>query len=184
MFARLHDPVPAHVRYLEVFAAVTVLHAFRETHYPARQYAQAVCPVVFLAHLEQRLQAEADAEQGPACDQLADEVVQSGAAQFRDAVANRAHAGKHHAVCRTNDIVLTADDDALPAGNMFKGLGNGMQVAHAIVDDCNRGHNGSDRFVQRQRLPLVEGSLSPMAASASSAMRMARPKALKIVSAT
>ena len=52
--------------------------------------------------------------------------------------------------------------------------GNGMQIAHAVIDYGNRCTHST---------PLVEGVTPAMAGSRLSAMRSARPKALNTVSA-
>ena len=69
-------------------------------------------------------------------------------------------------------------------GDLFQGLGHGVKIAHAVIDDCNSIHNVTYiRYIEAYRLPLVDGVIPAMRGSASSAMRRARPKALKMVSA-
>ena len=86
--------------------------------------------------------------------------------------------------------------DFIDLAGMLKGLGYGVQVAHTVVDYCHTAHgsclikicllicgptgNGLFAFY---RLPLVDGVLPFIRSSASSAMRMARPRALNTVSA-
>src|SRR5690606_20443676 len=76
--------------------------------------------------------------------------------------------------CIGSDGYLEGPARAL--ADMLHGLGHGVQVAHAVIDDCDVCH------AQPVSVPLVDGTVPAMRGSGSMAMRTARPKALNTVS--
>ena len=67
-------------------------------------------------------------------------------------------------------------DHLFATSYMLQSFRHGAQVAHAIVDDGNG-------FASTHSEPFVDGIRPAMRSSGVTAMRKARPKALKMVSA-
>src|SRR5690606_16443245 len=145
MVHRLLDLVPAHVRHLEALAVL--LQVLAEEAYLTGEQADAIDPVVLLAALEQRLHADADAEERAVDADLAHQLVETQAADLGHAVADRADAGKHHAVGFTDDLRI-AGHQHLAGTDVLQRLGHRVQIAHAVIDDGDGLH---------YRQPLVEG---------------------------
>ncbi len=158
------------MRHLQVLAVLVQVLA-EEAHLTGEQ-ADAIDAVVFFAALHQRLHADADAEKGAILADFANQFVEAQPADLGHAVANRADAGKHHAVGLTDDLRIAGDQHAASA-DVFQRLGHRVQIAHAVVDDGDGLH---------YRHPLVDGICPAMRGSSSTAMRSARPKALNTVS--
>src|SRR5690606_19459399 len=155
------------------------LHAFRgKAHDPARQHAEAR-HIALLAALKQHLQADAQAQEGLGPCRLQDGLPKSACFHLPHAIRHGALAGEDDVGSLANLPRVAADRNLPARRHLFQRLGHGAQVAHAIVDDDDVCHENA----AGQRLPLVDGRRPPDLGSVSAAMRRARPKALKMVSA-
>lgn len=136
--------IPAHMRDLEAFAANRVMQVVTKIPDPAREDAEAVGTAVFDAVLHQGLHADTDTEQrGTGVDDLTHCLVKAQASDFRHAVTNRAHPGQDDAI-RPDDLGrVGANHDATIHGDLFQGLGNGVEVTHAVINDCNSIHSAT-----------------------------------------
>ena len=92
--------------------------------------------------------------------------------EFAHAVGHRALAAKDDAFGGGHHGRVGRNDDIFAARHVLQRLRHRAQVTHAVVDDGNA-HNE----------PLVDGMVPAMRGSGVAAMRSARPKALKTVSA-
>src|SRR3990167_5786729 len=170
MLDRLTHLVPAHVRHLQLLAVLD--HALAEEAHLAGEQADAVDPIVLFAAFEQGLHADADTEKRPILTDLADQLIETQTLDLGHAVADRTNPGEHHAIGFADHPGIAGHQH--PAGaDVLQGLGHRVQVAHAVIDNCDRLH---------QRQPLVDGICPAMRGSSSTAMRRARPKALNTVS--
>ena len=134
----LLDLIPAHVRDLQAGAVGFMQLIAKEAHL-AREQTEAVNTAILFAVLQQHLHADADAEQGLFPGGLTDHAVEFELAQFADAVANGTNARQQHAVGGEDDLRITGHVD-LAGACMFKRLGNRVQVAHAVINNCNSIH--------------------------------------------
>ena len=90
------------------------------------------------------------------------------------AVCHSALARQHNAVSRPDSGRVRGNSNrSVASRDRFERLGNGAEIPAAVVNDDDLLHN----------VPFVDGITPDMRGSGSSAMRSARPKALKIVSA-
>jgi hypothetical protein len=96
--------------------------------------------------------------------------------QFTHAVAHGALPWQHDALGGEHLVrrCVTTTSQPVPAATCMHGLRHRAQVAHAVVDDRDRGMVYSD--------PLVDGMTPAERGSGVSAMRRARAKALNTVS--
>src|SRR3546814_2922948 len=108
MVDHLLDLIPTHVRYLQVLAVLVQVLA-EEAHLTGEQ-TDAIDAIVLLAALHQRLHADADAEKWAVLADFADQLVEAQPADLGHAVANRADAGKHHAVGLTDDLRIRSEE--------------------------------------------------------------------------
>jgi hypothetical protein len=162
---RLHV-VPAHVGYRKTRSRKALQTACQET--------QPCSAAMFGAVFEQQLHAQAHPQRGALRDQLAQGHIQAAASQFCHGLAHGAHAGQHQAARLGQHGGLIGQADGLAWRHMGHGLGDGMQIAHAVVHDGD--HN----------TPLVDGTSPPQGEASPGrlvAWARARPKALKTVSA-
>ena len=162
---RLHV-VPAHVGYCQARS--------RKALQAARQEAQPCSAAMFGTVFEQQLHAQAHPQRGALRDQLAQDCIQPAAGQFRHGLTHGAHPGQHQAARLGQHRRLVGQADGLAWRHMSHGLGDGMQITHAIVHDGD--HN----------TPLVDGTPPPQGEASPGrlvAWARARPKALKTVSA-
>ena len=165
--------VPSHVRHLE-FVALCIVQITRESSHLAVQYTQPG-DITFVTVLEQHLQADADAKKGLMTRGIQHRIAQPARIQFAHAVRHRALAGEHYTPGPNDRVCIIRDDDFGIGHHMSQGLLDRAQIAHTIIDDSNIYH-------VNYSVPLVEGITPAIRGSSSSAMRSARPKALKIVS--
>ncbi len=105
---------------------------------------------------------------------------QAACIEFAHAVGHRALPRKDHALGAGHHRRIGGDDDLLATRDMLERLRHRAQVAHAVVDDGNGIASG---FANTHSEPLVNGMAPAMRGSGVVAMRNARPKALKTVSA-
>ena len=126
--------VPAHVRHL-------VLARHVEPHDLARQDAEPFVLAVFVALVEQHLQAEADAQERLAAgDRGADRLDQLALAKCGDRVAKRAHARQHDLVRVRQHGRVARDRGRVP--DSLEPLLHAAKVAHFVVDDGDHGGDG------------------------------------------
>lgn len=79
-----------------------------------------------------------------------------------------ADAGKDNAISAADDFWISGHPD-IGRSSSPQGIANRLKIARAIIDECNaHGYN----------VPLVDGMLSALRASISTACRSARAKAL------
>ena len=136
--AHLAHAVPAHLRHL-VAAAVGLGAAGQvELEHLARDQAQAG-DVALGAVVQQHLHAHADAEQRLGGRGLQHRFEQARFAQLAHAVGHGALAGQHHAGGGAHHLGIGGDGDMPPAalGRSLHGLGDGAQIAHAVVHDSH-----------------------------------------------
>ncbi len=169
----LADVIPAHVRHLQLVAGGIAHGGVGEAPHVAGEQPQ-TRGIALVAVREQHLQAHADAQEGFVRGRPQDGRAQAVGFDLRHAVRRRALAGKDHAGGGGNQGGIVGDHHLGAGGHVLQGLAHRMQIAHAVVDDGDVRHYSE---------PFVEGMASPRRASASTAMRRARPKALNTVSA-
>src|SRR5690606_32995179 len=187
--AGLRDGVPAHVGDFQALAAVGGVVEGRplEAAHAAGKQAQAG-GVAFVAGLEQHLFAHAHAQQRFFAGGLQHGFAQPGRIQRAHAVGHGALSREHDAVGGADFVGAAGDADVVVGGGGLQGAGDGMEIAHAVVDDGDAGPDAEvlGRSMETRNRdysePLVEGMAPPARGSTSVAMRSARPKALKMVS--
>src|SRR5690606_5966489 len=96
--------------------------------------------------------------------------------------AHSTDAGENHPVGAENALAVGGDLYLSIGRYLTDGTGNRVEVTHAVINDGNAG-TARHKSLSLYSLPLVEGIMPLMRGSAVKAMRNARPKALKIVSA-
>src|SRR5574343_804072 len=167
--------VPAHVRHFQALAARQHHFVIGEALDVAGKDAERR-HIAFVTVLEQHLFADADAEKRLVlgCSQHC--AAQAAGVEFGHAVGHRTLTGEDDALGGRDDGRISGDNHRLAASNMFQRLGHRTQVTHAVVDD-------GDRATSAHRVPNVDGTAPAMRGSGGTAMRRARPKALKMVSA-
>ena len=181
MRLRLQHPVPAHVRHLQALAGGLVTDVGRKAPHATCEKAEPAGRLMLLARVHERLQTDADAEEGFRAERLAKRRPQPQPIDLHHAVANRALPREDDAIGGGDHARIVADHDlAIVARNVLERLGDRAQVAHAVIDDGDALHG---RGAPAYKRPLVEGITSAARVSSATAMRAARPKALKMVSA-
>ena len=119
--------IPAHVWYAVALGQV-------EPHHLARQYAEPLMPAVLIAHVEEQLQPQTNAEERFArINGLQHRPVQLQPAQLGDGVLESAHARQHH-FGGGGHFRRIAGHDGLVA-DLLEAFLHAPQVAHAVVDD-------------------------------------------------
>ena len=174
-----HEPaaIPAHVRHLELVRHVEA------DHLPA-QNAQTLELAPFVAHVEQQLQAQADAQKRLARgDRVADRPDQVAAAQFGDRVPKRAHARQHDLIGRGQ--LGRAGRDRRRMAHLLEALLDAAQVAHLVVDDGDlvmavssvSGHFGDSAPLT----PIYQETQSARYGTSAHGLKQARPTGLQPV---
>ncbi len=162
--------VPAHVRDFQVLTIFVKVLA--EKAHLTGESADAINTAALFAALHQRLHAHADPEKRTVLTNFTHQGIEAQPTNLRHTVTDRADTGKHDAVSFTDDVGIAGNQHATGA-DVLQRLGHRVQIAHAIVDNGNGLHYST---------PLVEGIWPAMRSSSSTAMRSARPNALKTVS--
>ena len=141
MGLRLIHLVPAHVRYFQAFT-LGILKVVTEEIHPALELAQTVDAIIFLGKLHQRLITDADAQKRLAGqDRLTHFCIHTQATDFSHAVADRPHTGQQHPVGRTYLFRISGHPYFNAGLNVLQCLGYRVQIAHAVVDNCNTAHD-------------------------------------------
>ena len=192
MRGRLADLVPAHVGHLEPAPGRGV--SGREAGDPAAERSETPRAAVLLALLHERLEADADAEEGLLPDRALHAWFEAVGGKLGHAVPDRALAGEDDPVRGCDPLRIGGDQHVdRVAAHVPDRLLDGAQVPHAEVDDRDLLH-GTGAPVSPGRLPVrprfaaqstpfVEGMAPARRSSRATAMRSARPNALNIVSA-
>src|SRR5574343_1098170 len=167
--------VPAHVRHFQALAARQHHFVIGEALDVAGKDAERR-HIAFVTVLEQHLFADADAEKRLVLGGSQHRAAQAAGIEFGHAVGHRTLTGEDDTLGGRDDGRISGDNHRLAAGNMFQRLGHRTQVAHAVVDD-------GDGVACAHSVPFVDGMAPAMRGSGVTAMRRARPKALKMVSA-
>ena len=112
-------------------------------HIALRQ-SQTIDSAVFLRTLHQRLHADTDRQHRAGLHRLGDHPADIEPVDFGHAIANRADAWKDDPV-RLRDRFRVRGDRHVDieiefAADMLHRLGDGMQIAHTVVDDRDRTH--------------------------------------------
>ena len=170
----LINGIPAHMRHLQTLACSKKHFLVGKTDNVTGKYAQRR-HITFIGMLEQHLLTHADAEKGFFLCGLQHGSSQPAGIQFGHAIGHRALTRKNDALGGGDDRRIGSHDYRLAARNVLQRLRHRAQIAHAVVDDGDtaRGHS----------VPFVDGIKPAMRGSGVTAMRSARPKALKMVSA-
>jgi phage tail tape-measure protein len=71
--------------------------------------------------------------------------VEAATRQLAHAVADRTDAGEDHAIGAGDDCRVAGDQHLHPGRDMLQGLGDRVQVAHAVVDDRDALHRHGAR---------------------------------------
>src|SRR6267142_1534240 len=123
---RLRHFVPAHVRNLEARQPEAGDLAAKQPQSGG---------VALLAMLEQHLQADADAEEGPGARRLDHRVARAACGELSHAVGHGPLARHDDPVRRKNFFGGSGDADLRPRRDPLDRLGDRTQVAHPVVDD-------------------------------------------------
>ena len=119
---------------------------------------------------------QVDAEEGFVLGGLQDSRPQTARIEFAHAVRHCPLARKHNAPGGRHYGRIGGHDYRLAAGDVLQRLRHRTQITHAVVDDGNG-------VACAHSVPFVDGMAPAMRGSGVTAMRKARPKALKMVSA-
>src|SRR5690606_2669143 len=149
MSALLINLVPAHMGNLQPLAILGQVIA-KEAHLTGEN-AETLHPAVLLAKFHHSLHTNADAQHRLGFNSLMNHLIEAQTPDLAHTIANGPHARQDNPICRQNFFRLRGDDrfDALPC--LFHGLGHGVEVTHAVVDDCNSVHDDG---------PMLTDSLS------------------------
>ena len=128
--------------------------------------------VTFFTVLKEHLQADTDTKKRLVPSGGEHRRAQTTGIEFAHAVGHRTLTGEHHTFRSGNLPRVSSDDHRFATSHVLQGFRHRAQIAHAIVDNDNA-HSE----------PFVDGIRPAMRSSGVTAMRNARPKALKMVSA-
>src|SRR5262249_24111201 len=138
----------------------------------------------------QHLQTDANAKKWLAVRRVHDCCAQAARVELAHAVGHRPLAGKDHALRGCHYRRVAGNSDRRAWRHMLDRFRDRAQIAHPVIDDRDVSHGKINEAGTRGRavtcfpysFPLVDGT-SSMRGSSSTAMRNARPNALKAVSA-
>ena len=173
--------VPSHMRQAQPLRR-GLIHGGDFTLYPPKTGG----PTVFQSPLRHQLHADTNAEKrrSRGCG-LFQRKTQTGA-QPLGTVSESSLPRKNDTVCGANHLGVRADDDVLLKLHIRHGaacgLGSRCQISAIVIDDDDRSSAGKGGR-ETHRTPFVEGIMLPARGSADTAMRKARAKALKPLSA-
>ena len=146
--------IPADVRKLEAWVVD------RQSLHPPRQPSQSFEGPILMADIGQQLQSQTNPKERLSFlpHLLRESVHQASCAQVRDAVAEGSLSGQHDPVGCTQVLRLGRDRDS--RADRFERLGDGAQVAHAIVHYRNSHDSAPIPLVLiPQFLPWKHGSI-------------------------
>src|SRR5690606_36238871 len=139
----LPDLVPAHMRHFEPFTVFFQL--MPEKINAAREQVNTTDALVFLTAVQQGLHADTDTQQGPVAADFADQLVDAEAAHLGHTVTDGADTGKNYVVCIADNSGIGGNLDPYIRCHMLNGLADGMEVAHAIIDDSDGFHSNLNK---------------------------------------
>ena len=134
MVNALFDIVPTHVRHFK--SGTLIVHQIvTKEFYFAGQESEAIDTAIFFAALHQGLHAHADGQDWLGFHGLVDHVAYIESIDLAHAVADSANAGEDYAIGIFDHIGIGGNRDFGAWADVLKGFGNGMEVAHSVVDN-------------------------------------------------
>ena len=131
--------IPAHMRDLQRCPVVRIDKRIAEKFHSARHDTEALGAAVFRAYVHQCLHPHTDAEEGLVMRYLLDHLIETEALDFLYAITDGSNTRKDDAIRCTDPGGIRGYDHPSATG-MFKGLGDRMEVAHAVINNRDAVH--------------------------------------------
>jgi len=137
MCTLLLDPIPTHLRYLQLFSSR--IGRFGKMFDATGNQAQQIRSAIFIATPHQHRQSHADTKEGFAVSGFQHSLIEVVIGNCCHTIARSTLTGKNHPVGIQNQLWIIGDMNAVMlVSNVLNSLGDRAQITHAIVNDCNR----------------------------------------------
>src|SRR5690606_26909670 len=130
--------IPAHVRDFQALPGFLQVGA-EKADTPGNQ-ADTIDAAVLFTEIHHGLHADADTQHRLSAGGLTHHLIKAEPPDFMHAVTHGADTRQHHAVRREDFFRLGRHNDAHAFCHLLQRLGRRVQVAHAVIDNCDRTH--------------------------------------------